>query len=140
MINNKIKVDKEFKYLLKEWSFCDNGQGYPVACINGKKIYLHHFIMGKMKGFIIDHINRNSLDNRRSNLRFITQRENCTNTKLNKNNTSGHKGIFWNTEIKKWVARITYYYKNIHIGSFSKIEDAINARKKAEKQYGFKME
>jgi len=74
------------------------------------------------------------------NLRFITQRQNCCNTKLSKNNTSGYKGIHWNTEINKWVARITNFRKSIHIGSFSNITDAIKARKNAEIKYGFNLE
>jgi len=140
MINSKIKLDKEFKYLLEKSSFCDNGQGYPVACINGKKTYLHQLILGRKDGFVIDHINRDKLDNRRENLRFITQRQNCLNVKLNKNNTSGHRGIQWNKEISKYVARITHFRKSIHIGSFAKIEDAIKARKDAELKYGFNLE
>lgn len=138
MINHKIKLDKEFKYLLKEWSFSDNGAGYPVAYINSKKTYLHQFIMGKKEGFVIDHINRNPLDNRRKNLRFVTQRQNCLNRSINKNNTSGHTGVIFDSRIKKWCARISPFNKSIHIGSFSELKDAINARKTAELKYGFK--
>jgi hypothetical protein len=137
MINKYIKVDKEYMYLLKKWSFCDNGNGYPVACINGKKQYLHQIVMGKNKGFVIDHIDRNKLNNRRSNLRFITQRQNCLNSSLNKNNTSGYKGIIFDKRIKKWCARICPNKKSIHLGSFIFLEDAILKRKQAEKNYGF---
>lgn len=139
MINHSILIDKEYSFLLKRWSFCDNGQGYPVANIDSKKTYLHQLILGKKKGFVIDHINRNKLDNRKCNLRFVTQRQNCCNTTLSKRNTSGYKGIHWNSEINKWVARITNYRKSIHIGSFSVLEDAIMARKNAEREYGYNL-
>ena len=95
--------------------------------------------MGKKDNLVVDHINRDKLDNRKVNLRFVTQRQNCCNTKTNKNNTSGHTGIHWNKEINKWVARITYFCKPIHLGSFLKLKDAINSRKEAEAKYGFNL-
>lgn len=137
MINHLIKVDKELSNLLEKWSFCDNGSGYPVACINGEKTYLHNLIIGKKAGYVVDHINRNKLDNRKSNLRFITQRQNCLNRSMNKNNTSGHRGVIFDSRIKKWCARIAVFGKSLHIGSYSNIEEAILARKNAELKYGF---
>jgi len=137
MINDKIKVDSSFKYLLDNQSFCDNGSGYAVASISGKKQYLHHIVLGKKKGLVIDHINGDRLDNRKSNLRHVTQRQNTLNRKVNRNNTSGYVGVQWNKEINKYVARITNFHKSIHIGSYSKLEDAINARKDAEIKYGW---
>lgn len=137
MINSKIKLDKEFKHLLKEWSFCDNGGGYAVACINGKKTYLHHLIIGKKEGLVIDHVNGDKLDNRAKNLRHVSQRENCLNRKLNKNNTSGHKGVLFDSRINKWCARISPYGKYIHLGSFTSLEGALRSRKEAEIAYGW---
>lgn len=137
MINHKIKLDKEFEYLLEKWSFCDNGAGYAVACINGKKTYLHQLIIGKREGMVIDHINGDKLDNRNSNLRHISQRENTLNTKLSKNNTSGHKGVIFDKRIKKWCARISPFGKSIHLGSFTDIKDALMARHQAEIVYAW---
>ena len=135
MINHKIQVDDDFEYLLERWSFCDNGSGYPVACIDGKNTYLHHVVMGKKKGLVIDHINGDKLDNRRSNLRHITQHQNTWNRKLAKTNKTGYTGITYDGRIKKWIARIAPDKKSLHLGSFSDIKDALLARKKAELVY-----
>ncbi len=53
----------------------------------------------------------------------------------NKNNTSGIKGVYWNSREQMWVARIGFKGKSIHLGRFAKIEDAEKARKEAEKKY-----
>lgn len=52
-----------------------------------------------------------------------------------KNNKSGHKGVYWDNKKNKWCAQITTQKKKIHLGRFDNIDDAINAREKAEKHY-----
>jgi hypothetical protein len=94
-----------------------------------KHILMHQEIMGfPNKG--IDHINRNGLDNRKSNLRICSISENLFNSKLYKNNKSGFKGITWNKSNNKW--RVKYGHK--HLGYFEKKEDAIKIRKDMEKK------
>jgi hypothetical protein len=85
----------------------------------------------------IDHINGNKLDNRIVNLRVATQAENLKNRALAKKNTSGCHGVEWHKVAKKWTARITHNGTREYLGIFSKKEFAINARKEAEKIYGF---
>ncbi|RIB02423.1 hypothetical protein C2G38_2227876 [Gigaspora rosea] len=58
---------------------------------------------------MIDHINRNGLDNRNENLRKTTPRENALNCKLSKNNTSGYNGIYFNKYKNSWRFK---WYKN----------------------------
>lgn len=55
--------------------------------------------------------------------------------RVNKNNTSGHKGVAWSKSNKKWRSSIMFKRKQIHLGYFEKIEDAIHARKRAEEEY-----
>jgi hypothetical protein len=55
--------------------------------------------------------------------------------KINKNNTSGAKGVYWNKQKKKWQARIGFKGKDTHIGYFLNKQDAINARLEAEDKY-----
>ena len=84
----------------------------------------------------IDHINGNTLDNRKNNLRICTNRENTSNrTKLGTNNTSGILGVRFDNRRNKWYADIQYKGKCIFLGYFNIKEDAIKARIDAEKSY-----
>ena len=83
----------------------------------------------------IDHINRNRLDNRIANLREVSHKQNQQNRSKPSNNTSGHPGVVWNKQRSKWQARIRHNYKQIHLGYFSILEEAIAARKAGEKLY-----
>lgn len=79
---------------------------------------------------VIDHVSRNRLDNRRSNLRLTDQASNSRNTTLAKNNSSGAKGVS-KTKTGKWRARIWKDWREIHIGTFDTIEAASAAYDKA---------
>tara|TARA_R110002153_G_scaffold160823_1_gene313155 strand:+ start:191 stop:676 length:486 start_codon:yes stop_codon:yes gene_type:complete len=96
---------------------------------------LHRIIMGDPEGLVIDHINRNPLDNRRDNLRIVSRQENQMNLSINKNNKSGVAGVNWNKNANKWVAQIMYKNKSIFLGIFDNLEDAAKARKDAEEEY-----
>lgn len=68
---------------------------------------LHSFIMGAGPGQLVDHENGNGLDNRRTNLRFATHRENATNvTSSKRQKLGGYKGVTWNKAASKWQASI----------------------------------
>jgi hypothetical protein len=83
----------------------------------------------------VDHINRIRSDNRFVNLREATKAENAQNTDLPSNNTSGYKGVVWHKPNKNWCAQIFINKKHIHLGSFENLQDAINARIEAEKEF-----
>ena len=101
---------------------------------NNKKramISMHHMILGKPeKGFEIDHINGNGIDNRKCNLRFVTKRQNCQNRK-NVNDSSKYPGVYWYKQRKKWCARIFLNGKLNHIGYFKIELEAFDAYKNA---------
>ena len=97
---------------------------------------IHRLIMGVTdKNIVVDHINYNGLDNRKSNLRICTSGQNTCNCLTSKNNKSGHKGVYWSKERKKWCAQITINNKTKGLGRYDTIEEAIEARKKAAKEY-----
>ncbi len=75
----------------------------------------------------IDHRNRNGLDNRKKNLRGCTRSQNYANCPAPKTNKSGFKGVRWDKTRNKWKAEISLNDKNLHIGRFLNIEDAIRA-------------
>ena len=105
-----------------------------------KRLYPAHrlawlMMTGNWPDNFIDHINRIKSDNRFVNLREATKAENAQNTDLPSNNTSGYKGVVWHKPNKNWCAQIFINKKHIHLGSFENLQDAINARIEAEKEF-----
>lgn len=88
----------------------------------------------------VDHIDNNSLNNKSDNLRASTHSENMHNSRLPKHNTSGHKGVYWNKNCKKWEVRIRHNRKLYHFGLYNNkknaIKLAIEARKKLHGEFG----
>ena len=106
----------------------------------GKKLYLAHrlawfYVHGVWPPHTIDHINRDPLDNRIENLRLATPAENSQNISLSAINSSGATGVSLRKKTNKWRAYITKNYKQIHIGFFDNLNDAIEAREKAVLKY-----
>lgn len=111
----------------------------PAATINKRSVYLSNFIMEfKPSGrVIIDHKDRKPLNCRKHNLRKCTMRQNTWNRGISKNNTSGHKGVSWDKNKKKWDARITVNEKQIFIGAFNDLTVAAEEyNEAARKHYG----
>jgi len=116
-------------------------RGYIQVRIETKSYLAHRLIFLLMTGrwpkHEIDHIDHDTGNNRWGNLREATRGENSKNQSSNSRNTSGHIGVCWDKNRKKWEAKINVKRRNVHIGRFEKFEDACNARKAAEKKYGF---
>ncbi len=106
------------------------------------KIYRAHrlswlYMSGKFPDDEIDHVNGNGSDNRFINLRSVTRSTNRKNLRLRSNNTSGVCGVYFYKRTNKWLAAVGVKGKFKNLGYFLKIEDAILARKNAEKLYNF---
>ena len=138
-----IVDDDDFKYL-NQWKWYINNNGYAIRTEYTKldfkkykmtKVYMHREVNNTPVNLQTDHINHNSLDNRKINLRTVTNQQNAFNANLNKANTSGTKGVSWSEERKKWCSYIHIDNKALPLGRFINIEDAIYARKKAELKY-----
>ena len=113
--------------------------GYLQIMVQSRDYKAHrlawlHF-HGVWPKYQIDHINRNKTDNRIANLREVTNKQNQQNRSKSSTNTSGHPGVSWNKQNAKWQAYITHNQKNLHLGYFTDIEEALSARKAAEKLY-----
>lgn len=104
------------------WCFTSS-RGYVRGRANGGKIYLHKYILDTAS--MVDHINGNRLDNRRKNLRLATAAENAWNQKMKKTNTTGYKGVVFSKG--RYVAKIRFKSKQIHLGCYSNPKDAANA-------------
>ena len=127
-----VDVQDVGKVKMHKWSL---DLGYAKTNINKKTVRMHTIILGVKSYGIkeIDHINRNKLDNRRSNLRLVSRKVNARNKGLYSHNTSGYTGV---VNVKgKWVAQIKVDGRNIRLGTYSKKTDAILSRKKAETMY-----
>lgn len=119
-------------------SWCLSSAGYAKRGVSTPKcatIYLHREVAARMaelsKGLDVDHINGDTLDNRRSNLRVVTHAENLRNRNgAQANNTSGYVGVRPKYGGRRWVAEIAGEY----IGSFKTREEAATARLAAEKE------
>ena len=112
---------------------------YVRAHPNGKsdriELYLHRVVMGCPDKLVVDHINHDGLDNRKCNLRVLTDSENCINRKLQINNTSGFRGVSWDKVRGKWVASLRVNYKTIKLGRTHCVKKAIELRRKGEAKY-----
>lgn len=118
------------------WSLLVTGRcHYATTSVNGKTIYMHRLIMAAQQGQEVDHISSNGLDNRRENLRFCSSSENKYNTRLRSDNKSGHRGIYWEKQTRKWRAVIRARNTIIRLGRFTDLKDAISAHKEATLTY-----
>lgn len=99
-------------------------------------IRLHRLIMGAPDGLVVDHINGDSLDNRRVNLRVCTHAENMRNRKIHKNNRSGFKGVYFDPGCPKrpWRAEIKVAKQRKRLGFYSTPEEAHRAYVLAAKE------
>lgn len=100
--------------------------------INGKKtsMRMHQFLCGKGA----DHKDGNGLNNTRSNLRPATSQQNSSNRGVQRNNTSGFKGVYWDKQTRKWRARIMINGKSKSLGLHINSEDAARAYDAAAKR------
>lgn len=131
---------EDYKYIKdKYWYSDDHGYLTHAYTIDKKTYYerFHRIVMNVLndKNIYVDHINKNTHDNRKQNLRLCTHQENDCNNNLYKNNTSGIIGVSYIREKNKWRASITYNRKTILLGYFENINDAIKVRVNAEKKY-----
>lgn len=126
-------IDKEDWDMVKQTSWYVNSNGYLRS---NKYGLLSRYIMKEQltEKLLIDHINKNRLDNRKENLRVVTPKENMHNRTVTRNSKSGHNGVTWVEKKNKWFSRIKSNGKITNLGYYENLEDAIKARKKAESE------
>lgn len=132
----RVKVDNDDleKCSKLTWHYAKNKDSkYIQTRIKGKMIKLHRYIMNmNNSNLVVDHINRNPLDNRKSNLRICSYKENSFNKSIRVDNTSGIPGVSFHKTNKKWRAKIKYNNLTIHLGYFEDINEALINRRVAE--------
>lgn len=112
--------------------------GYVRLGIDGRNYRAHRVAWlvfhGRWPG-ALDHIDGDRANNRIANLREVTTTENNRNKKIGRNNTSGVLGVYKHRN--RWRANIKAGGKLLTIGHFASFDEAVAARKAAERQYGF---
>jgi hypothetical protein len=118
-------IDHDDIAMVTQFNWHLEHDGYVATRVANKRLALHRHILGATpESPIVDHINRNTLDNRRSNLRFADARTNAANRGKKRGLClSQYKGVTWHPRAGKWQASCD----NKYIGVFTSEEDAARA-------------
>ena len=131
------------KYINVEtgWVCKPHNKKYVYIDLLGSKYRSHRlsvlYMTGSFPSDEVDHINGDGTDNRWSTLRCVSKEENRKNVKLQSNNSTGRVGVYFNKTRNHWIAKINAGKKTKTIGAFNTLQDAINARSKAEIEYSY---
>lgn len=131
----RMYVDEADAASLLPWRWRVDSNGYAYRTVGTacgptrttQDIYVHRVLCSVEPAGKVDHVNRNRLDNRRSNLRPASAGENADNASIRKDNTSGVKGVSWDKRCAKWSAQIQHRGQYIWIGYFDTKEEAATA-------------
>ena len=136
-------VDDEDYEWLSQWKWhaaaYSRGQWYAIRlCLRGEcdhsngrkwrhRVWMHRVLMNAPGGLDVDHINGNTLDYRRENLRICSQADNNKNVCRRRDNRSGYRGVYWNKEKRRWCSLISCDGIRIYLGAFDDVKDAARA-------------
>lgn len=127
-----IIIDKEDYTKVQNYYWTLNHNGYPWSRTQGTKIYLYHLIYETDK--LIDHIDRNPLNNKKNNLRIVDYSQNNLNHNTISTSSTGINGVTWDKTKNKWRSRIRFHYKE-YCEYFDNFEEAVQWRKELENKF-----
>lgn len=106
-------------------------RGYVQQGDKWVKVYMHRFLTGVSRGAVVDHINGDTLDNRRDNIRVCTQAENMRNQRARVARPGSRKGVSFDRARNKFQAYINVNGKRISLGRFATEDEAVAAHNAA---------
>ena len=130
--NKEFYFDLEDYEKICKYTWNETNKGYLMS---SEGILFHRLVTDCPDDYDVDHIYHNKLDNRKSKLRITTTQQNCSNRKKNIYNTSGHKGVTFNSVLNKWVAYIGHNNKLLYLGYSDDLDEMARLRKEAEEKY-----
>lgn len=129
-----IDIEDIEKVKKHKWHLTNTGYVIGYSKENGTKFLLHTYLKGIEDGKVIDHIDGNKLNNRKYNLRHVTHSLNCLNKKIQKNNSTGKKGVSKITKGNqiRYSASMIYEKRKYYLGVYDNFEEAVYARQQKE--------
>lgn len=134
--NSEFVCDLDDYEKIKPYCWSVSSNGGVFTSMNSKTVGLHRFVMNLTdSNYVVDHINHDRTDNRKQNLRIVTQRDNMKNRSISKNNRTGRTGVRYVEKLKKYRVEIRIDGKKINGGLFSDFESAVKKREELEIKY-----
>ena len=126
-----IVSDEDYSRLaVHKWRAIESKPGYVYACRNepktGARIRMHREVCAARRGQVVDHINGNTLDNRRENLRAVTYAQNSQNITRPTRSSSGYRNVY--RQGSGYIVRAYRDGKRIYCGWHATLEAAVEAR------------
>jgi hypothetical protein len=133
-----VDIDDYERLAKYKWHLCDNGcSSYAFRWSGGtrKRVWMHREVVDIPEGLVCDHINHNSLDNRKANVRPATVSQNTCNARKRTKTSSPYRGVNRDARSNRCRARIELNGRQIHLGTFDDQEQAAKAYDAAAKKY-----
>lgn len=130
-----FEIDDEDLERVMQHSWLLDSNGYISTTVKCKTIRLHRFLMNAPKGTYVDHVDRNKMNNHKSNLRFCSQQQNSFNQHRGDKYSSKYKGVSWNKCCKMWQAKLAINKEQIYLGVYDNENDAAMAYNTAALKY-----
>lgn len=111
---------------------CDVNGYAKISTKDSRTVYMHRVITEAPRGIFVDHANRDSLDNRRANLRLVTNAQNLQNSSKS-NASSGFKNVHWHPQQEKWMVRICINRRQIIVGLYADVNVAAQVASEARR-------
>lgn len=143
IVGHALVDDEDFERLnQRRWCLSSRSDPWPYAVTvtkdGGERLAMHRLVVSAPEGMAVDHINGNTLDNRKENLRIVTIQANSENQAVRRNNRSGFRGVHQVKRSGRWKAVVEHRGKKHVCGTFATAEEAGRAAAAKRRELGFR--